>query len=117
MTVLSRTVILPTRGTELSFAATVKLTGLSPARGMALVTVIHDASETALQIHRSCVAPPHVLGWLCWMTSKVPDVAAAVTLKELRLTAYRHPACASRMFCPAVGVGQRTITMPSRGAS
>src|SRR5262245_17840131 len=116
-TILSRTAIRPTRAVAPSFAATVNATGLSPARGMLLVTVTHGASDTADQTHRSCVAPPHVLGTLCCTTLKVPDVAAAVKLNAVWLTPYWQPACAMRIFCPAVGVGHRIIAMPSRGAS
>jgi hypothetical protein len=64
-TTLSRTAILPARGVGVSFAATVNVTGLSPDRGMLPVTVIQGTSDTADHTHRSCVAPPHVLGWLC----------------------------------------------------
>jgi hypothetical protein len=33
------------------------------------------------------------------------------------LTAYRHPACETWTFCPAVGVGHRIMTRLCRGAS
>jgi len=64
-TTWSRTVILPTRDAVLSLAATANGTGLSPLRGMPLVIVIHGTSDTAVQIQRSCVAPPQVFGTLC----------------------------------------------------
>ena len=98
-------------------AATVKDTGLSPARGMLLVIVIQGTFDTADHTQRSCVGPPHSVGSLCWMTSKVPTPPAAATAIAVRLTAYRQPACATRTFWPAVGVGHRTMIVPARGAS
>jgi hypothetical protein len=44
-TTLSRTVIVPLRADVLPFAATVNKTGLSPACGIVVVTVIHDTSD------------------------------------------------------------------------
>jgi hypothetical protein len=59
-TTLSRTVMRPTRGEVLLFAATVNQTGSSPDRGMLLVIVIQLESDCAVHMQRSCVAPPHV---------------------------------------------------------
>jgi hypothetical protein len=84
---------------------------------MLLVTVIQGTFDVAVHTHRSCVALPHVFGTLCWITSKVPDPPEDAKLIELRLTAYVQPAWDTRMFWPAVGVGHRTMMIPSRGAS
>ena len=97
-TTLSRTVIVPTRASVPAFDDTTNDTGLSPDRGMLLVIVIHGTSATADHTHRSCVAPPHSVGSLCWMTSNVPDPPAATKAIALLLTAYRQPACAMRTF-------------------
>jgi hypothetical protein len=43
VTTWSRTVIVPTRGLVPLLGATVKATGLSPDRGIGVVTTIHDA--------------------------------------------------------------------------
>lgn len=86
-TTLSRTMIRPMRGAEPELASTVNATGLSPARGMLLVTVIHGTSETAVHMQRSCVAPPHVMGSLCWKTLNDPGPPSAATLNEFGLTA------------------------------
>jgi hypothetical protein len=63
-TTLSRTVIRPSRAGPL-LGATVNVTGLSPARGMLVVTVIQGTFDVAVHTHRSCVALPHVFGTLC----------------------------------------------------
>jgi hypothetical protein len=57
-TTLSATVIVPLRGAELSFAATVNRTGLSPLCGMEVVIEIQDALACAVHKHLSCNAPP-----------------------------------------------------------
>jgi hypothetical protein len=86
-TTLSRTVIRPVRGADPVLGATVNATGLSPARGMLLVTVIHGTSETAVQMQRSCVAPPQTMGSLCCTTSNELAPPAGVKVNALWLTA------------------------------
>ena len=44
-------------------------------------------SDTADQMHRSWVAPPHVFGSACCRTSKVPVPTAAANENVLRVTA------------------------------
>jgi hypothetical protein len=61
---LSRTLIVPTRAVTASLAATVNDTGLSPARGIPVAIVIQGTSDTAVQMQRSCVAPPQTIGSL-----------------------------------------------------
>ena len=51
VTASPRTVILPLRDEPLVLADTVNETGLSPCRGMLLVTVIHDTLARAVQTH------------------------------------------------------------------
>jgi hypothetical protein len=44
-------VIRPVRALPVLFAATVNDTGLSPAGGIVVVTVIHGTSDCAVQMH------------------------------------------------------------------
>ena len=90
-------------------------TGLSTDRGMLLVIVIHGTSAVADHTHRSCVAPPHSVGSLCWMTSNVPDPPAAT--KRDRALAHGIPAAGLR---DADVLTQRRgrpphLTRPARG--
>ena len=77
---------------------------------MRLVMVIHGTFDTADHSQRSCVAPPHSVGSLCWMTSKVPESPAVGDCD--RGLADHIPAARLRdwgTFWPAVGVGHRTM--------
>lgn len=85
-TVLSRTLMVPARAVAPSLGATLNDTGLSPDLGMPVVIVIQGTSDCAVQTQRSWVAPPQVIGSLCWSTSKVPEAALAVKLNAVRLT-------------------------------
>ena len=78
---------LPVRGDAPGFGATLKATGLSPALGIVPDTVIHGMLDTALQRQRSWVAPPQVVGSLCWMTSNDPGPPSAANVTSVRLTA------------------------------
>src|SRR5262245_61309934 len=64
-TILSRTRMVPVRAAP-GLAATVNDTGLSPRCGIDVVIVIHGTFASAVHKHRSCSAPPHVSGSLCW---------------------------------------------------
>ena len=84
-TTLSRTVILPVRGDAPGFAATVNLTGLSPACGIEVVIVIHGTSASAVQRQAFCSGPPQVFGSLACTTlnSLFPPAAATLILGVL----------------------------------
>ena len=77
---------MPTRAAVPSLAATVNETGLSPACGIEVVTVIHATSDSAVHRHAFCVAPPQVKGSLCWSTSNRPVPPTAPKLRLVALT-------------------------------
>jgi hypothetical protein len=60
-------VILPVRAAP-GFDCTENDTGLSPACGIVVVICIHGTSDSAVHLHLSCVALPHVMGSLVWTT-------------------------------------------------
>lgn len=116
VTVLSRTRMCPERAAPV-LGATVNGTGRSPDCGMAMPIVIHGTSAAAVQMHASCFGPPQAVGSLCCRTSNEPAPPEAAKLIAVFVTVYRQPVCETCRFWPAVGVGQRTFTVPSRGAS
>jgi hypothetical protein len=79
------------RALPVPFGATWKKTRSSPLRGIDVVTVTHNAEDTALQTHASWSGPPHAGFVGLAKTSKLKSPPAAGTSKLDGVVRYVQP--------------------------